>query len=91
MMFLDKIKKIVDFEKELEADPGDLALLKEAKRMGFSDQYLAQLWNMTEDDLFTLRKQRHIFPIYKMIDTCAGSLRAMCPISTPPMSRRRNP
>ncbi len=79
MMFLDKIKKIVDFEKELEADPGDLALLKEAKRMGFSDQYLAQLWNMTEDDLFTLRKQAHIFPIYKMIDTCAGEFESYVP------------
>ena len=47
--------------------------------MGFSDQYLAQLWNMTEDDLFTLRKQAHIFPIYKMIDTCAGEFESYVP------------
>ena len=44
MFFLDKIKKIVDFERELEADIGNIDLLKKAKKMGFSDKYLAHLW-----------------------------------------------
>ena len=37
MFFIDKIKKIVDLEKELEASPGSVELLREAKRSGFSD------------------------------------------------------
>ncbi len=79
MMFLDKIKKIVDFEKELEANAGDIALLKQAKKMGFSDQYLAQLWNMQEEDLYQMRRQERIFPVYKMIDTCAGEFESYVP------------
>ncbi len=79
MMFLDKIKNIVDFEKELEANAGDIALLKQAKKMGFSDQYLAQLWNMQEEDLYQMRRQERIFPVYKMIDTCAGEFESYVP------------
>ncbi len=79
MMFLDKIKNIVDFEKELEANIGDISLLKQAKKMGFSDQYLAQLWNMQEEDLYQMRRQERIFPVYKMIDTCAGEFESYVP------------
>lgn len=79
MMFLDKIKNIVDFEKELEANVGDVSLLKQAKKMGFSDQYLAQLWNMQEEDLYQMRRQERIFPVYKMIDTCAGEFESYVP------------
>ena len=48
MFFLDKIRKIVEFEKELEEHPGSLPHLKEAKVMGFSDSYVAELWKTTE-------------------------------------------
>lgn len=41
MFFLDKIQHIVDFEKEMEAHPGDIDRLREAKRLGFSDSYAA--------------------------------------------------
>ena len=43
MFFLDKIKNIVDFEREPEASVGIVDVLREAKRMGFSDRYIAQL------------------------------------------------
>ena len=79
MFFLDKIKQIVDFEKELEQAPGDLALLKEAKRLGFSDAYIAELWKQKELDVYTLRCKWGIFPVYKMIDTCASEFESYVP------------
>ena len=79
MFFLDKIKQIVDFEKELEQAPGDLALLKEAKRLGFSDAYIAELWKQKEMDVYTLRCKWRIFPVYKMIDTCASEFESYVP------------
>ena len=79
MFFLDKIKQIVDFEKELEQAPGNLALLKEAKRLGFSDAYIAELWKQQELDVYTLRCKWRIFPVYKMIDTCASEFESYVP------------
>ena len=79
MFFLDKIKQIVDFEKELEQAPGDLALLKEAKRLGFSDAYIAELWKQKELDVYALRCKWRIFPVYKMIDTCASEFESYVP------------
>ena len=79
MFFLDKIKQIVDFEKELEQAPGNLALLKEAKRLGFSDAYIAELWKQQEPDVYTLRCKWRIFPVYKMIDTCASEFESYVP------------
>ncbi len=79
MFFLDKIKKIVDFEREMEANPGSIELLKEAKRMGFSDSYVAELWKNTEDDVYKIRQKEDIYPVYKMIDTCASEFDSYVP------------
>ena len=79
MFFLDKIKHIVDFEKEMEENAGSLDHLKEAKRMGFSDSYVAELWNRTEDEIYELRCKEDIFPVYKMIDTCASEFESYVP------------
>jgi len=76
MFFLDKIKNIVDFERVLE-DPeskGNVDILYKAKKMGFSDKYIAQLWNEKEDYVYELRKANNMFPVYKMIDSCAGEV-----------------
>ncbi len=76
MFFLDKIKNIVDLEKVLEnaESRGNVELLYTAKRMGFSDKYIAQLWKMSEDEIYNLRKANNMFPVYKMIDSCAGEV-----------------
>ena len=79
MFFLDKIKNIVDFEKELEANPDSVELLKEAKRLGFSDSYVSELWHKTEDSIYEMRINEGIFPVYKMIDTCAGEFDSYVP------------
>ena len=79
MFFVDKIKKIVDLEKELEASPGSVELLREAKRSGFSDSYVAELWGDTTDNIYKLRCEENIFPVYKMIDTCASEFDSYVP------------
>ena len=79
MFFIDKIKNIVDLEKELEASPGSVELLREAKRSGFSDSYVAELWGDTTDNIYKLRCEENIFPVYKMIDTCASEFDSYVP------------
>ncbi len=79
MFFLDKIKNIVDFEKEMEANPDSPELLRMAKKMGFSDSYVAELWKTTEDDIYERRVREKIFPVYKMIDTCASEFDSYVP------------
>ncbi len=79
MFFLDKIKKIVEFEKELEENHDSLELLKEAKAMGFSDAYIAELWNTEEEEVYQKRCEIDLFPVYKMIDTCASEFDSYVP------------
>ncbi len=86
MFFLDKIRKIVDFEIKLEntckgypeALP-DRELLTEAKKMGFSDSYIAELTGCREEDIWQLRGTYGIRPVYKMIDTCASEFESYVP------------
>ncbi|MCR4657234.1 MAG: carbamoyl-phosphate synthase large subunit [Lachnospiraceae bacterium] len=88
MFFLDKIKKIVDFEIKIEKNCiNDLPdtpvigreLLLEAKRMGFSDSYIGELTECSETDIWHLRKEYGIRPVYKMIDTCASEFKSYVP------------
>lgn len=79
MFFLDKIRKIVDFEKEMSDKPFDSELLKEAKRLGFSDSYIAELWKTDETAIYNKRCDENIFPVYKMIDTCASEFESYVP------------
>lgn len=69
IFFLEKIKNIVDFEKIVKENKMDIKVLKEAKKMGFSDKYIAKIWGKTEKDIYLLRKENKIYPAYKMIDT----------------------
>jgi len=78
-LFLDKIKNIVDFESVVKENPRDLDTLRDAKRMGFGDKYIGQLWGIDEISVFGLRKQHGIMPVYNMIDTCAGALEGYVP------------
>ncbi|MBR1567987.1 MAG: carbamoyl-phosphate synthase large subunit, partial [Lachnospiraceae bacterium] len=84
MFFLDKIKNIVDFERKLEAlreDKKGLSekILREAKKMGFSDSYIAELLQITEEEVWEYRRELKIFPVYKMIDTCASDFDSYVP------------
>ena len=68
-LFLESFQKIVDMENTLKANKGDISTLKAAKIMGFSDQYIASLWNVPEVDIYQTRKASGITPIFRMVDT----------------------
>ena len=77
--FLDKMKKIIDMEKELKQCTGNRELLYQANKAGFSDRAVGWLWNMMETDIYEMRKTHGIFPVYKMIDTCASEFESYVP------------
>ena len=79
MFFLEKIKNIIEMEKTVKENIGDIETLKHAKKMGFSDKYIAQVWNKTEEEIYLLRKKENIYPVYKMIDTCASEFESYVP------------
>ena len=68
--FLEAIKRIVDMEENLKAHPYDLEVLTAAKKMGFSDKYVARMWKCGELDVFGFRKEHNLFPVFRMVDTC---------------------
>ena len=72
--FLEVMKNIVDYETVLAENVGNIEILKTAKKMGFSDKFIAKLWNWKEVEVFNLRKEQKMFPVYKMIETsgCGG-------------------
>ena len=79
LFFLEKLKNIVEMESVVKANVRDIAILKEAKRMGFSDKFIGRLWDMTESEVFLFRKANNIYPVYKMIDTCAAEFHSEIP------------
>ena len=89
LFFLNAVLRIVEFEKKLERHAelqetgGDMSsdreLLAGAKRMGFSDSYIAELLRQTEDEVRERRKKYGLSPVYKMIDTCASEFKSYVP------------
>ena len=79
MLFLDKIHNIVELEREIKDRPMDVNCLRRAKRMGFSDSHIAHLWKCGEKDIYELRRSIGLFPVYKMIDTCASEFESYVP------------
>ena len=79
MLFLEKIVNIVRMENLLKASPRDKVLLRQAKRLGFSDNFIGQLWGMSFKDVFNFRKEAGIVPVYKFIDSCAAEIDTYVP------------
>lgn len=69
--FVRKLRNIVELEQFLKDHVRDMGAFFEAKKQGFSDKAIAKLWGMEERDIYMLRKEAHIFPGYRMIDSCA--------------------
>ena len=77
--FLQALRNIVSEEREIKEHPRDISVLRDAKKMGFSDQIIGHLWNLSESDVFSLRRSHGILPVYKMIDTCASEFKSYIP------------
>ncbi|MER2144205.1 MAG: carbamoyl-phosphate synthase large subunit, partial [Eubacteriales bacterium] len=68
-LFLKSLKKITDMEAALAQNPGDLAALRDAKRMGFADRTVAGLWGTDELSVWKMRRANGIVPNFPMVDT----------------------
>lgn len=81
--FLYQLKEINDMQLELEKHPMESIppdVLRESKRMGFSDGRLAQVWRLeTQDKVRFMRKKHGIMPVYKRVDTCAAEFESFTP------------
>ena len=77
--FLEKLKGIITLESKLEVNNQSEDLLKQAKIMGFSDSQIARLWNKTTDEIYETRQEHGLFPVFKMVDTCAAEFESTTP------------
>ena len=79
LWFLDKLQNIVAMEKTLLSEPLTPELLRQAKRLGFSDQQIGTLADRLPEQVRQLRHDWDIRPVYKMVDTCAAEFDAATP------------
>ena len=79
MLFLEKVKNIVAMERNLKENKGDTETLYAAKKMGFSDEFIGKLWDKKGEEIYKIRCEKNIFPVYKMIDTCASEFESYIP------------
>ena len=72
--FLERIKNIVDTEEDIRANglPTDSQGMMRLKKMGFSDERLAELIGGTANDVAATRHTLNVTPVYKRVDTCAA-------------------
>ncbi len=77
--FLNGLKNITDMEKKLATRDVDSKLLLEAETIGFTDHEILQLSGLPREALQDIRIYNDIFPVYKMVDTCAGEFEASTP------------
>src|SRR5246127_5421402 len=84
--FLYQLKEINDMQLELEKHPMEsipTEVLREAKRMGFSDGRLAQVWRLSgkggAEKVRHQRKKHGVSPVYKRVDTCSAEFESYTP------------
>ncbi len=74
--FLNKIKNIIDMERQLCSirltDSDAREIVREAKRVGFSDEQIAFCQKTSESEIRKFRKDAGIIPAIKQIDTLAA-------------------
>ena len=66
-------------EDTVKSNPGDIDVLRKAKKLGFADKEIGVLWGRTTREIFDLRRAEGIIPVYKMIDTCASEFESYIP------------
>ncbi len=77
--FLERLQNIVRMEKRLLAEALTRELMREAKRLGFSDVQIGTLADLLPEQVRDLRKRWDLRPVFKMVDTCAAEFDAVTP------------
>src|SRR5881397_1125192 len=70
--FLDKIQRIIEFERNLRHGKLSPEMLRKAKVLGFSDKRIGSLTGRNEEQVRQLRRQYRITPAVKKIDSLAA-------------------
>lgn len=79
LFFLDKLLHIIEIEQQLKETVKDVDTLRLAKQNGFADKKIAELWQMTIEEVRQFRLANQIKPVYKMVDTCAAEFESSTP------------
>lgn len=79
LFFLHKLERLIAFEQELVEKPFDLEIAIAAKQKGFADKVLADLWDVTEIEIYKWRIDKKLIPVFKMVDTCAAEFESGTP------------
>jgi carbamoyl-phosphate synthase large subunit len=84
--FLHQMARLVRFDRMLRervardsGAPWREGLVLEAKRLGFSDRYLAARFSLSESDVRRRRLAHGIAPVFKAVDTCGAEFEALTP------------
>src|SRR5450432_463133 len=81
--FLYQLKEINDQQLELEKHPMEsvpTSVLRECKRMGFSDGRIAAAWRLEgQEKVRHMRRKHGVMPVYKRVDTCAAEFESYTP------------
>jgi carbamoyl-phosphate synthase large subunit len=78
--FLGQMQELIDAERlYASARTVSAVMLRDMKRMGFSDRQLGELRDEPEDNVRQRRWSLGIRPAYKMVDTCAGEFPSATP------------
>ncbi|MFM8752962.1 MAG: carbamoyl-phosphate synthase large subunit, partial [Actinomycetota bacterium] len=78
--FLTQIQEINEMATTIESSTElTFDVMRKAKRMGFSDQQIAELREISAADVAKIRERLDLHPVYKTVDTCAGEFEAFTP------------
>ncbi|MGN0659472.1 MAG: carbamoyl-phosphate synthase large subunit [Emergencia sp.] len=77
--FLSKIDGIIQMERILKTEEITADLIREAEQRGFTDDEILDLTGMQREVLQDIRLYHDIYPVYKVVDTCAGEFDALTP------------
>ncbi|MET3682073.1 carbamoyl-phosphate synthase large subunit [Alkalibacillus flavidus] len=77
--FLHKFNHLITLEHHLGQQHWQVDMLARAKQLGFSDQAIARVWEADEQTVYDFRRNQHIMPVYKMVDTCAAEFASETP------------
>jgi carbamoyl-phosphate synthase large subunit len=82
MWFLKQYEELYTLEKEIsnyKISNLPKELLLEAKQKGFADRQIAHMMNCLESEVHTLRMEKNINRVFKLVDTCAAEFKAQTP------------
>jgi carbamoyl-phosphate synthase large subunit len=80
--FLNQLRQIVDMQGELkrfDAKSIPVSALREAKRFGFSDAHLGEIWSISAEVVRSRRAEANVRPVFKRVDTCAAEFESFTP------------